>query len=168
MSNILDRQTYVISVNMATFSEAANPPVKSIVNIPINLRFTTHEMVLKSIVYNNPFFATSQDLSDIIQIYCNITNDNLIGAFSNAPAAAAAAPPGIVLEMDNHFTIGNPFQTSNMQLQFMQTTNNNLNNGNVAIIGNAGPQLLISRQAVDTAQRTFGTVVLTIEFLKLK
>ena len=139
MSNIIDRQTVVISVNLATF--VIGPPA-------INLRFAADELILKTIVYSNtgPF----ADVDDVVQIWCNITNDNLIGAFPNTQTHSP-----VFLQLDNHFKISNTFQTGNFVLQFQQTS-----------IGNPAsfnPQPLISSQA---AQHTHGTVVMTIEFIK--
>ena len=87
------------------------------------------------------------DLDDVIQVWCNIKNDNIIGAFPNAIQSS---------QMHNtHFTINNTFQTGNFVLQFQQT-----DLGNPA---SYNPQALISSQA---AQRSFNTVVITIEFVK--
>ena len=149
MINIIDRQTVVISVNLATFV-IGPPEVKSQVQLPINLRFAADELILKTIVYNNT--GAVADVDDVIHdvIWCNITNDNLIGAFPNAPTQHP-----IFLQLDNHFKISNNFQTGNFVLQFQQTS-----------IGNPAsfnPQPLISSQA---AQHTHGTVVMTIEFIK--
>ena len=79
----------------------------------------------------------------------------MIGSFSNAN--------NFTVRHDEHFTISNSFQTGNLILQF-QGTDGSLNN--VPDYGNPGshnPQRLISNQS---PKRTFGTVVLTIEFVK--
>ena len=70
--NIIQRQTFVISVNFAT--------APSELVIPMALRFVADELVLKSINYN---VAAAVDVSDVIQIWCNITEDGLIGSFPN-------------------------------------------------------------------------------------
>lgn len=147
MNNIvLDRQTFVISVNLTTLTGA----VPSQVTLPMNLRFAANEMILKTIVYNNTG-ATGDD-ADVVQIWCNITNDNLIGAFPNA---AGANPNPVFLPVDSHFSLSNSFQSGNFVLQFLNTS--------LGAPASYNPQSLIS----STAQHTYGTVVLTIEFVKL-
>jgi len=147
MSHILERQTFVFSINLVTFVPGP-PEVPSVVTLPMNLRFAANELILKSIVYNNT--GAVGDIDDLVQIWCNLTNDNLIGAFPNSPQQHP-----IVLSLDQHFSISNSFQTGNMVLQFQRTTTGNPASYN--------PQALIS----SSAQHTFGTVVLTIEFIKI-
>ena len=77
--NIIERQTFIISVNFNTMTGV----VYSQVQLPINLRFAADELVLKSIIYNNT--GAVADVDDVIQIWCNLTSDNLIGAFPNTP-----------------------------------------------------------------------------------
>lgn len=157
MSDIIDRQTFVISVNLSTFVPAPTE-VPSIVNLPMNLRFAADELVLKSIVYHPP--QAGADVRDTIQIWCNVTNDNLIGFFTNTAAFG--------VQHDEHFRISNTFQTGNFQLQF-QGTDGSLDNAapnpHYGPPGSYNSQRLISNQ---NPQRTFGVVVMTIEFLKLK
>ena len=147
MNNIIDRQTVVISVNLATFVPGP-PEVQSQVQLPMNLRFAADELILKAIVYNNT--AATADVDDGVQIWCNITNDHIIGAFPNSPLQAPVS-----LQLDNHLKISNNFQTGNFLLQFQQTSA-----GNPASYDS---QPLISSQ---NPQHTKGTVVLTFEFLK--
>jgi hypothetical protein len=148
MDNILERQTFVISVNLATLNDATHP---SQVTLPMNLRFAADELILKSICYNS--LAANADIPDSVQIWCNITNDNLIGAFANSPSNLGDPSP--VNQMFNsHFRINNTFQTGNFVLQFQNTS--------LGAPASYNPQSLIS----STTQHTFGTVVLTIEFVK--
>lgn len=142
--NIIDRQTFVISVNLSTFVPGP-PEIPSQVTLPMNLRFAADELILKSINYN---IGAGVDMADIVQIWCNITNDGLIGAFPNDFS---------VSQINNqHFRINNTFQTGNFVLQFQNTS--------LGGPASYNPQSLIS----STAQRTHGTVVLTFEFIKLK
>jgi hypothetical protein len=143
MNHIVDRQTFVISVNFANMTGA----VHSQVILPMNLRFTADELVLKSITYNTPG-AGGPDVDDVIQIWCNVTNDGLIGAFPNSLANS--------INHNEHFRISNNFQNGNFMLQFQQTTN--------SATGNYNPQPLTSAAA---AQTTFGIAVIVIEFVKL-
>ncbi len=143
--NIIDRQTFVISVNCFTFVPGP-PEVPSQVTLPMNLRFAADELILKSISYHP--LEGKNDLSDTVQIWCNKTNDGLIGSFSNSN--------NFTVRHDEHFRISNTFQSGNFVLQFQGT-----DGGGPA---SYNPQPLISSQV---AQRTFGTVVLTIEFVKL-
>ena len=155
MMNIIDRQTVVISVNLNTLTGVANP---SQVNLPMNLRFVADELVLKTIVYNNS--GPTADVDGIVQMWCNITNDNLIGAFPNSPTQVP-----VFMQLDNHFKIGNNFQNGNFILQF-QSTDGMITEGPPITYENPAsynPQRLISSQ---TPQRTFGTLVITIEFIK--
>ena len=130
MKQIIDTPTVVISVNLNLMNSVDRP---SQVQLPMNLRFAADELVLKSIVYG----GSQVDVDDIIQIWFNITNDNIIGSFTNAIP---------------HFKISNTFQTGNFMLQFQQTD-----------ITSYNPQALISSQV---PQRTFNKVVLTFEFLR--
>ena len=141
--NIIDRQTFVISINCFAFTGA----VPSQVQLPMNLRFAADELVLKSIVYNNS--GATADVDDVVQVWCNVTNDGLIGAFPNSPTQVP-----VFLGLDSHFTINNTFQTGNFILQLQNTS--------LGAPASYNPQSLIS----STVQHTFGTVVLTIEFLK--
>jgi len=49
------------------------------------MRFSADELIVKNITYNRaiPPNQASQDIADIVQIWCNITNDGLIGSFPN-------------------------------------------------------------------------------------
>ncbi len=157
MREIIDRQTFLISVNMFNFNTGVNR-VSSQVNLPMNLRFAADELVLKHISYNSaiPPNQATADINDMVQIWCNITNDNLIGSFTNS--GPNSLPVNVTL--NNHFTISNYFQTGNFVLSFQQT-------GSTAASYN--PQPLISSQGAPPAplvQTTFGVVAITIEFLK--
>lgn len=145
MTNIIDRQTFIISVNLFTFAPGP-PEVPSQVTLPMNLRFAADELIVKSIAYSTR--NASNDIEDTIQIWCNITNDNLIGSFPNSL--------NIQVQHDDHFRLNNTFQTGNLVLQFQQTAT-----GNPA---SYQPQPLISSQ---NPQQTFGKVSITIEFVKL-
>ena len=112
----------------------------------MNLRFAADELILKSITYNKNVSVIA-DVSSTVLIWCNITNDNFIGAFPNTTNNC--------YYHDEHFTINNTFQTGNFVLQFQR--------GDLGQPATFNAQPLISSQA---PQRTFGTVVLTIEFVK--
>ena len=146
MSNIIDRQTFIISVNLFTLTGA----IPSQVILPMTLTFAADEMILKSLVYQNTGVAFNPDLNDIVQVSCNLTNDKIICAFPNAPN-----PVGVALQLDQAFCLSNRFQSGNFMLQFQQTS--------LGAPASYRPQSLISAQI---PQRTFGTVVLTIEFVK--
>ena len=150
MTHITDRQTFVISINCETF--IVNPltgvGTPSQIQLPMNLRFAADELILKSIVYRNT--SATPDIGDVVQIWCNITNDNLIGAFPNSSTAVP-----MFLSLDHHFTISNTFQTGNFILQ-LQTTR-------LGGPASYNPQTLISSLV---AQRVYGTVVITLEFVK--
>ena len=62
MTNVIDRQTVVISINFATLL-----PSQAIV--PLNLRFSADELVLKSLTY----ISNVGDVSDAVQIWCDKT-----------------------------------------------------------------------------------------------
>lgn len=144
--NIIDRQTFLISVNLATFLPGP-PEVPAQVQLPMNLRFAADELILKTIVYNNS--GAVADTDDVVQIWCNVTNDGLIGAFPNSPLQAPVS-----LQLDNHFSLNNTFQTGNFVLQFQNTS--------LGAPASYNPQSLISSVAL----HTHGTVTMTIEFLK--
>ncbi len=147
-SNIVDRQTIVLSVNLNTMTGA----VPSKISIPLNLRFAADVVDVKSILYANPQYGATPDIQDIIQLWTNITVDGLIGAFSNAGPNAITASS----ERIQHFRLNNTFQTGNMEIQFQST-----DLGGPASIN---PQSLISLQ---NPQRSFGTVVISLQFIKL-
>ena len=129
MNNLVERQTFIFSVNLNITAQ---------IQTPLNLRFAVDELILKSIS-GNP----NNDTPNVVQIWCNITNDNLIGTFPNNAA--------ICQQFDSQFRINNTFQTGNLILQFQQT------NTNVAPIY-YNPQDLIGI--------TKGVVSIIIEFVK--
>lgn len=155
--NIVDRQTFVISINCDTFNDAAAIPIPSRVILPMTLRFPADEIILKSISYH-PVIAGGAvtDIDDVIQIWCNITNDNLIGAFPNTNC--------FCYQHNEHFRINNTFQNGNFELQLLGTDGSINNVPNYASIASYNPQRFISSQV---PLRTKGTVILTIEFVKL-
>ena len=140
MTNIADKQTVVISINLSTLL-----PSQAIV--PINLRFAADELVLKSLTYS---IAVAPDIPDAVQIWCDKTCDGLITSFPN----------GISLnyQHNEHFRLTNTFQTGNITFQFQTTAN-----GSPFFYN---PQALISPAAV--LGNTKGIVSFTVEFLKLK
>ena len=146
MSNIIDKQTFVISVNLATLTGA----IPSQVTLPMTLTFVADDMILKSLIYHNTAVLVNADIDDIVQVWCNLPNDKIICAFPNAPN-----PVAVALQLDQAFRLSNRFQSGNFVLQFPQTA--------LGAPASYNPQALISTQA---PQRTFGTVVLTIEFVK--
>ena len=123
MTHITDRQTFVISINCETF--IVNPltgvGTPSQIQLPMNLRFAADELILKSIIYNNT--SLTADLDDIVQIWCNITNDGIIGSFPNVGNGVAKFP--IYSSHNDDFRINNTFQTGNFILQFQQTGTGN-------------------------------------------
>ena len=151
MSNIIDRQTVVISVNFFTLYGVNNP---SIASIPMNLRFAADELVVKSISYHGAISPNqaSVDISDVVQIWCDKTNDGILASFPNSGTLSIP----VFLSLNNHCRLNNTFQTGNFVLQFQQTGSS---------VASCLPQPLISDQA---AHCTFGVASITIEFLKLK
>lgn len=136
MNQIIDRQTFIFSVNL-------NVVGNEVIKTPVNLRFAADELILKSISYNvNP---TNADAANVTQIWCNITNDNLIGSFPNNAA--------VFQQHNESFRISNTFQTGNFELQFQKTGTN------IAPFY-YNPQPLIGTE-------TRGVVAITIEFVKL-
>lgn len=69
-------------------------------------------MVVKSISYSTD--TGVDDVGELIQIWCNIPTDNLIGAFPNL-APNTQSP-------NQHFQV-NKFQNGNFVLEFQQTFN---------------------------------------------
>src|SRR5690606_28444963 len=88
--------------------------VPSIVQLPMNLRFAADELIVKSISYANPNWAVAPDIADVVLIWCNITNDNLI------PNSGQSAIP-VCTNPNAHFRMANSFQTGNFILQFQVT-----------------------------------------------
>ena len=58
MTNVIDRQTVVFSINLALL-------LPSVAQIPMNLRFAADELVLKSITYSP---GAVLDVGDMVQI----------------------------------------------------------------------------------------------------
>ena len=102
MSNITERQTLNISVDMSSIDPSR-------IVVPVALRFAADELVLKAITYA----TTGLDVSNIVQIWCSITNDGLLGSFPNAI--------NIHQQHDDHFSICNTFQSGNITFQFQKT-----------------------------------------------
>lgn len=152
MKDIIDRQTIIISINCWNFNNGAGGK-PSEVQLPMNLRFAAEELIVKHISYCGPISPndTEHDIADCVQIWCNITNDGLIGSFQNG--SEITLPNSC--HHNDHFRINNTFQTGNLILQLQQT-----GSGNPA---SCSPQPLISSL---TAQSTKGVVVITIEFVK--
>ena len=116
LGNIVDRQTFVISVNFAALwinpaTRLGNP---SQVSLPMNLRFAADELILKTISYSNG--SGVPDTANFAQIWCNVTNDNLIGAFPNNELVST------YFFLDQHCSISNAFQTGNLVFQFQNTS----------------------------------------------
>ncbi|HRP37419.1 MAG TPA: hypothetical protein PLS50_06450 [Candidatus Dojkabacteria bacterium] len=142
MTNIIDRQTLVFSFNLNTL-------LPSIASVPINLRFAADELVLKSLSYT-PSTGTGGDVADMVQIWCNKTNDNLLTSFPN--------DLGQSYQHDEHFRLNNSLQNESITFSFQTTANGAPSFSN--------PQPLISPGAV--VGNTKGIVCLTIDFIKLK
>ena len=153
--NIIDRQTFVISINCATFATSAlGVEVKSQVSLPMNLRFAADEMILKNISYNS---GTTQDVADVVQIWCNKTNDGLIGSFPNGGGGNKL--PGFC-QHNEHFRISNSFQTGTFVLQLQQTGSG----GSFSTVASYSPQPLIS--SYPNGSQTTYIVSITLEFVK--
>ncbi len=142
MSNIIDRQTLIFSAFLGSAELQAN----SQINVPVNLRFAADSLVLKSLSYA----SDAADVDNMVQIWCNITNDNILAAFPNSFPNTQ--------QHDEFFKISNTFQTSTINFQFQKTQN-------YIIPFYYNPQPLIS-DATALANVTRGTVSFTIEFLK--
>ena len=134
MSRIVNRQSFVFSLN---FDGDARP---SIIQTNLHLRFQADEMVVKSITYS--IEDAFPDVSEGIQIWCNIANDNLIGSFPNKINSTQSP--------SHHFLV-NKFQSGSFVLEFQETFQEY----------SYSPQPLISSQNF-----TFGTVCVAIEFIK--
>ena len=100
MTRIVNRQSFVFCFD---FDGSVLP---SIINTNLNLRFQADEMVVKSITY--AMETNSVDTSELIQIWCNITSDNIIGAFPNLDPNTQSP--------NHHFTV-NKFQTGSFVLR---------------------------------------------------
>jgi hypothetical protein len=141
MREIIERQTLVFSIDMNTLAVANQSQIQT----AVNLRFAADELVLKSLAYTE--VAGTPDADDMVQIWCNITNDGLLTAFPNNI--------GFLQQLDNHFTINNTFQTGNITFQFQQTANG------APFYYN--PQAPIAAAGVSN---TNGILSFTLEFLK--
>lgn len=131
-TNVADRQTFVFSINFGATNQ---------IQTFLNLRFSADELIVKSIVYN---VAANADTVGVVQIYCNVTNDSLIGAFGN---------DGLTAQQSNcHFRLNNSFQTGNFVLQFQKA--------------GADTNFHYNPTALDT--NSHGVAAVTIEFVKLK
>ena len=144
---VIDRQTFVFSVNL----NALNP---SQIQTPINLRFVAHELILKSLSYST--VNATPDTKNLVQIWCNLTNDGLLTSFPNNQVLCTFP--------DLHFTLNNNFQAGNIIFQFQKTMAYK-----APIYYN--PQSLISYVAnppdpLDPDNVTRGIVSFTIEFVK--
>jgi len=105
MTNIIDRQTLVFSFNLNTL-------LPSVASVPINLRFAADELVLKSLSYSP---AGVGDVPDLVQIWCNKTNDNLLTSFPN--------DLGQSYQHDEHFRLNNSLQNESIAFAFQTTAN---------------------------------------------
>jgi hypothetical protein len=144
MRDIIDRQTFVICVDLFSLAVANG---KAIIQSPMNLRFAADELILKSLMYN--VVASTPDTDDAVQIWCNITNDNLLTAFPNNTA--------VLQYPDLHFKLSNTFQTGNLVLQFQQTASN------PSFFYNPQPPIV---DPVTGTSNTNGLLSITIEFIK--
>ena len=138
---VIDRQTFVFSVNL----NALNP---SQIQTPVNLRFVAHELILKSLSYST--VNATPDAKNLVQIWCNLTNDGLLTSFPNNQVLCTFP--------DLHFTLNNNFQAGNIIFQFQKTTAYN-----DPLFYN--PQPLIS-DVTAPVNVTRGIVSFTIEFVK--
>ena len=143
MATVIDRQTLVISVNLNTMTLINTP---SEIQVPVNLRFAADELIFKWLSYKA--VAANGDTDDVVQIWCNVTNDGIIGSFPNNSAVNQGP--------DAHFTLNNTFQTGYLVFQFQQTAAYN-----PPFYYN--PQPLISAQ---NPSHTRGILSFTIEFVK--
>jgi hypothetical protein len=138
MNHIIDRQTFVFSVNL----NGLNP---SLIQTQVNLRFAADELILKNLTYNN---VGAGDTDDVVQIWCDRTNDGLLCSFGNNTT--------IYQYHDDRFRLNNTFQTGNITFQFQQTASG------APFYYN--PQPLISSQG--GGSHTVGVVSFTVEFIK--
>ena len=144
--HILDRQTFVFSVDFNNFN--GNTP--SEIKTGVNLRFNADELILKSIVYNTR--TGDPDTDDVIQIWCDQTDDNLLAAFPNGAT--------VFQQHDEHFRISKKFQSGVIQFQFQNTDK--------PATFYYSPQPLLTDGLVGTAKTTtLGILSFTIEFVKL-
>lgn len=139
-SNVVDRQTIVLSFNLTTL-------LPSIAEVPINLRFKADELVVKSLSYSLDAVA---DVPNMVQIWCNKTVDNLIATFPNAIP--------ISVHHDTHFRLSNSLQNETITIEFQKTQ--------FSAPSFQNPQQLISPG--NAVGDTKGIVCLTLEFLKLE
>lgn len=137
MTKITNKQTFVFSVNLN---------IQSTMNTEMNLQFAADELVVKAISYQ----SNVADVGEVIQIWCNITNDNLIGSFPNSGPAQTP----IFIACDTHLQISNSFQTGTFTLQFQETGNN----------GTPSPFYYNPQDPI--ANNSNGVVSITIEFVK--
>lgn len=145
MKEIIDRQTLIITVNLFPFDSPANP---SSVNIPINLRFSADALIIKQVSYSPN--SNNADTGDMILVWCNITNDNLIAVIPNGSSNVIP----LSATHDDCFMINNTFQTGTMILQFMSGEDS------------APPFYYNPTPLISNIQQTFGIISLTIQFVK--
>jgi len=162
MSNITEKQTVVISINCFTFAtDGGGVETKSQVSLPMNLRFAADALIVKNITYSAS--ATTADVGDAVQIYCNRTNDGIIGTFPNSGGANKVP---VFCQHNECFRLSNSFQIGNFDLQLQQTSCANIPPAG-SVVASFQTQPLISNYA-NTQQKTFGIVSITLEFIKLR
>ena len=147
MNKVIEqRQTFVFFTDIGLLVAAGTSKISN----GINLRFAADELILKSLTYK--IGTGVADTNDLVQIWCNLTDDNLIGSFPNN---------GTVFQQHNeHFSLSNKyFQTGQIVFEVQQTassvpaTNPIFYNPQAGIIQGG-------------ASHTNGTISFTIEFVK--
>lgn len=138
--NIIERQTFVFSVDFADLLLAGTSQIKP----NLNLRFAADTLVLKAVVYQERAVA---DTADVVQIWCDKAQDNIIGSFPNN---------GPVQQQHNeHFSLNGTFQNGEIVFEFQQTANG------APFYYNPQPGIMQGG-----ASNTNGIVSFTIEFLR--
>ncbi|HRP37554.1 MAG TPA: hypothetical protein PLS50_07140 [Candidatus Dojkabacteria bacterium] len=141
MKNILQRQTFVFSVAIATLVAGDTSKITQ----SINLRFPADTLVFKQLAYQE----LSNDIENLVQIWCDKTRDPIIGSFpNNIP---------VYIKHDDHFELNGEFKGGSITFELQQTANN------VPGSGYSNPQPGIVRNG---ASDTNGILSFTIEFLQ--
>ena len=98
MTKILDQQVFVFSIDLLTATSSQ-------IATNINLRFAADALILKSVENN----VTAQtDVAATVQIWTNVTNDGLIGAFPNDGVVFMC--PNTCHRLNNSFQSGSYFR----------------------------------------------------------
>lgn len=142
MNHITHRQTFVFSVSLASLVVAGTSKIQP----NITLQFAADTMVLKSLTYK-VIVATPDAVDDVVQIWCDKTQDHLITSFPNNAT--------LHQQHNEHFDLQGAFQNGTIAFEFQQTAN-------------ASPSYSSTQPGIVQAgaSNTNGIVSFTIEFLK--